>query len=44
MQLHINTYGTYVHIKDELFEIRLKDEQGQVQKRHLLLPRSKASL
>ena len=34
MQLHINTYGTYVHVKDELFEIRQKDAQGAVQKRH----------
>lgn len=25
MQLFINTYGTYVHIKDEMFEIKLKD-------------------
>ncbi len=34
MQLHINTYGTYVHVKDEMFEIRRKDEAGQVQKNH----------
>jgi CRISPR-associated protein Cas1 len=34
MQLHINSYGTYVHVKDEMFEIRRKDEAGQVQKNH----------
>ena len=26
MQLHINTYGAYVHIKDQMFEIRLKKD------------------
>jgi CRISP-associated protein Cas1 len=26
MQLYINTYGTYVHIKDQMFEIRVKKE------------------
>jgi CRISP-associated protein Cas1 len=30
MQLHINTYGTYVHVKDQLFDIRLRDKDGQV--------------
>lgn len=34
MQLVINTYGTYVHIKDDMFEIRLKKE-GQTEKHHL---------
>lgn len=34
MHLHINTYGTYVHVKDELFEIRKKNEQGQVERHH----------
>ena len=33
MQLVINTYGTYVHIKDDMFEIRLKKE-GEIQKHH----------
>lgn len=28
MQLHINTYGTYVHIKDEMFEIRVPKAEG----------------
>jgi CRISPR-associated protein Cas1 len=33
MQLHINTYGTYVHVKDEMFEIRIRDENKEVQKK-----------
>ncbi len=33
MQLYINTYGTYVHVKDEMFEIRLKKE-GKLEKHH----------
>lgn len=32
MQLIINTYGTYVHIKDDLFEVRVKTEG--VEKKH----------
>ncbi|WP_273209916.1 CRISPR-associated endonuclease Cas1 [Runella zeae] len=34
MQLHINTYGTYVHVKDDMFEIRKKNEQGELEKKH----------
>lgn len=30
MQLHVNTYGTYVHVKDAMFDIRRKGEAGQV--------------
>lgn len=33
MQLIINTYGTYVHIKDELFEVSLTKD-GKKQKHH----------
>ena len=33
MILYINTYGTYVHIKDQMFEIRIKKD-GEVQKHH----------
>lgn len=33
MQLVINTYGTYVHIKDDMFEVRLKKD-GSEQKHH----------
>jgi CRISP-associated protein Cas1 len=32
MQLYINTYGAYLHIKDEMFEIRIKQKDGSVQK------------
>ncbi|GJM34630.1 MAG: CRISPR-associated endonuclease Cas1 [Saprospiraceae bacterium] len=34
MQIHLNTYGTYLHIKDQMFEIR-KRVEGEVQKSHL---------
>jgi len=34
MQLHINTYGAYVHVKDEMFEVRLT-ENGEQKKHHL---------
>lgn len=33
MQLHINTYGTYVHVKDEMFEIRKKNDKGEIEKK-----------
>lgn len=33
MQLIINTYGTYVHVKDDLFEVTLTKE-GEKQKHH----------
>lgn len=33
MQLIINTYGTYVHVKDDLFEVSLTKE-GEKQKHH----------
>ena len=26
MQLHLNTYGAYLHVKDQLFEIKIKEE------------------
>ena len=32
MHLHINTFGSYLHVKDELFEIRKKTDTGEVQK------------
>lgn len=34
MQIHLNTYGTYLHIKDQLFEIRKKVD-GVVEKHHI---------
>jgi CRISPR-associated protein Cas1 len=33
MQLYINTYGSYVHIKDQMFEIRVKKDDKE-QKHH----------
>jgi CRISP-associated protein Cas1 len=42
MQLHINTYGTYVHIKDEMFEVLQKNEKGEVQKRHFAASKVKS--
>lgn len=28
MEININTYGTYLHVKDEMFEIRVKQENS----------------
>jgi CRISPR-associated protein Cas1 len=30
MQLHINKFGTYVHVKDGMFEIRRKEDDGSL--------------
>ena len=30
MQLHITTYGTYLHVKDAMFDIRRRGEDGKV--------------
>lgn len=43
MQLVINTYGSYLHIKDELFEVRIKKE-GIVQKHHFASQKVKSIL
>jgi CRISPR-associated protein Cas1 len=32
MQLIINTYGTYVHVKDDMFEVRVPAEEGPPRK------------
>ena len=34
MQLYLNTYGVYLHVKDALFEVRLPQEGGGHEKRH----------
>ncbi|MBN2664456.1 MAG: CRISPR-associated endonuclease Cas1 [Bacteroidales bacterium] len=34
MQLYINTKGAYVHIKDQMFEIRIKNGNNEVVKHH----------
>ena len=28
MQVHLNTYGTYLHVKDQLFEIKVPSDKG----------------
>ena len=33
MQLFIDTYGSYIHVKDEMFEIRVRKD-GEVKKHH----------
>lgn len=33
MQLFINTYGSYLHVKDEMFEIRIKKD-NEIKKHH----------
>lgn len=34
MQLYLNTYGTYLHVKDAMFEIRVPGSDGASQKHH----------
>lgn len=34
MQLYLNTYGVYLHVKDALFEVRMPQEGGGHEKRH----------
>jgi len=34
MQIHLNSYGTYLHVKDQLFEVRKKVD-GIVEKHHI---------
>lgn len=43
MQLVINTYGTYLHIKDELFEVRVRKD-GIVEKHHFASQKVKSIL
>jgi len=35
MQIHLNTYGTYLHIKDQMFEIKVKQENGGSKNHHI---------
>jgi CRISPR-associated protein Cas1 len=45
MELHVNTYGSYVHVRDNMFEIRRRVDNGEIEKKqfssqkvtHLLL-------
>lgn len=34
MQLYINTFGTYLHVKDALFELRIPQGEGRTQVHH----------
>ena len=34
MQLYLNTYGTYLHIKDAMFEVRVPRNEGGHEKHH----------
>lgn len=34
MQLHLNTYGAYLHVKDQLFEVKIKENQD-LKKHHV---------
>jgi CRISPR-associated protein Cas1 len=34
LQLYITSYGAYLHVKDALFELRLKEENGATRKLH----------
>lgn len=35
MQIYLNTYGTYLHVKDDMFEIRVPVKDGQPVKKHI---------
>ena len=35
MQIYLNTYGTYLHVKDDMFEIRVPVKDAEPEKRHI---------
>ncbi len=35
MQLFVSTYGAYVHVKDEMFEVRVRNDKKEIQKRQV---------
>jgi len=35
MQIHLNTYGTYLHVKDQMFEIKVRQEGGGSKNHHI---------
>lgn len=41
MQLYLNTRGTYLHVKDNLFEIKIPDEKGGTLKKQLAVHKVK---
>lgn len=42
MQLHLNTYGTYLHVKDQLFEIKIKQPEGPPKKHQVAASKVKS--
>lgn len=35
MQIYLNTYGTYLHVKDDMFEIKIPVKDGESSKQHI---------
>ena len=35
MQIYLNTFGTYLHVKDDMFEIRLPVKDAEPEKKHI---------
>ncbi len=35
MQIYLNTYGTYLHVKDDMFEIRVPVKDAEPEKKHI---------
>lgn len=35
MQIYLNTYGTYLHVKDDMFEIRVPVKDAEPRKQHI---------
>ncbi|HEY5370187.1 MAG TPA: CRISPR-associated endonuclease Cas1 [Hanamia sp.] len=35
MQIYLNTYGTYLHVKDDMFEIKIPGSSGESTKQHI---------
>ncbi len=35
MQIYLNTYGTYLHVKDDMFEIRIPVKDAEPNKQHI---------
>lgn len=35
MQIYLNTYGTYLHVKDQMFEIRIPVKDANPEKKHI---------
>ncbi len=42
MQLHLNTYGAYLHVKDAMFDVRRKAEDGTVESRTIAVHKVKS--